>query len=66
MLDIKRGRFPGNVEDAFKLRDEYVQKVQEIYEQRKLEYTPQKVDLDLIDKIVFAELLRVHIINPFS
>jgi predicted nucleotidyltransferase len=58
MLDIKRGRFPGNVEDAFKLRDEYVQKVQEIYEQRKLEYQPQTVDFDVIDIIVFDELVK--------
>lgn len=52
MLDIKRGRYPSTTAEAFAMRDEYVHKLNSIYEQRKLTYTPQKVDYDLLDQIV--------------
>lgn len=58
MLDIKRGRFPTTKEEAFALRDKYVDKVKEIYEQRKLEYKPQLVDYDMLDKIFLENVCK--------
>ena len=52
MLDIKRGRFPVTKEQAFLLRDEYIAKLSEIYETKKIEYTPQPVNYELLDSIV--------------
>jgi predicted nucleotidyltransferase len=57
MLDIKRGRFPETKEQAFALRDEYVQKVADIYESKKLMYKVQKVDYNLLDEIYVEQLL---------
>lgn len=52
MMDIKRGKLPGSRDAAFKLRDSYLTKITEIYDIRKLAYSPQKVDYTTIDKIV--------------
>lgn len=52
MMDIKRGRFPSTKEEAFLLRDSYITKIAEIYDDRKLSYTPQKIDYEVLDKIV--------------
>lgn len=49
MLDIKRGRFPGSLEEAEKLKDEYVDKLNELYSIKKLEYKPQEIDYDILD-----------------
>ena len=54
MLDIKRHRFPLTKEEAFALRDSYVAKLSEIYEVKKLNYEPQPVDYEAIDKIVMT------------
>jgi len=56
MLNIKRGRFPSSVEEAIALRDRFVERLNEIYEKRKLKYQPQEVDYDLLDKIVAKEI----------
>ena len=58
MMAIKRGTLLTK-EEAFALRDEYVTKLAEIYEKRKLAYSPQKVGYDLIDKIVSNHLVQV-------
>lgn len=52
MLDIKRGRYPGSLELAEKLRDDYVNKLEKIYEDKKLNYKLQEVNYDLLDLIV--------------
>jgi len=58
MLDIKRGRYPETKEEAFKLRDDYVEKLNNIYNEKKLEYSPQKVDYNMLDEIVMKELCK--------
>lgn len=58
MLNIKRGRFPSTKEEAFLLRDEYVDKLNKIYEQRKLEYSSQPVDYNVLDSIVMQHLCK--------
>ena len=58
MLDIKRGRFPKTKEEAFLLRDEYVRKLNNLYESRKLSYTKQEIDYDLIDEIVIQSYMN--------
>lgn len=52
MLDIKRNRFPLTKEDAFLLRDEYVAKLNKIYDEKKALYIPTEVNYELIDSIV--------------
>ena len=52
MMDIKRHRFPSTKEEAFKLRDEYVQKLELIYEEKKSAYTPIPIDYEILDKIL--------------
>lgn len=52
MLDIKRHRFPLTKEDAFLLRDEYVEKLNKIYDEKKTLYIPTEVNYELIDSIV--------------
>ena len=52
MLDIKRGRIPTTLAEAMSLRDTYLAKLAQIYEDRKLSYQPQEVDYSTIDKIV--------------
>ena len=52
MMDIKRGRFPSTKEEAFALRDSYIDKIAEIYDDRKLAYKPQPIDYPRLDKIV--------------
>jgi hypothetical protein len=56
MMDIKRGRFPATVEAAEKLRDHYIHKLNDIYQERKLAYVPQLIDYKAIDKIVISYL----------
>lgn len=56
MLDIKRGRFPGSLEEAEKLKDEYVAKLNELYSVKKLKYKPQEIDYDILDEIVMENL----------
>ena len=58
MLDIKRGRFPKTKEEAFLLRDEYIRKLNNLYESRKLSYTKQEIDYDLIDEIVIQSYMN--------
>ena len=58
MLDIKRGRFPKTKEEAVLLRDEYVRKLNNLYESRKLSYTKQEIDYDLIDEIVIQSYMN--------
>lgn len=52
MLSIKRHKFPLTKEDAFLLRDEYVEKFNKIYEEKKTTYIPIPIDYELIDSIV--------------
>lgn len=52
MLDIKRGRQPQTLELAEALRDDYITKLNRIYEEKKLAYKPQEVDYDLLDSIL--------------
>lgn len=58
MLDIKRGRFPKTKEEAFLLRDEYIIKLNNMYESRKLSYVKQGIDYDLIDEIVIQSYMN--------
>lgn len=58
MMDIKRGRFPSSVEEADKLRDEYISALNAIYESRKLKYEPQPVDTELLDHIVMSYYVK--------
>lgn len=58
MLDIKRGRFPKTKEEAFLLRDEYIIKLNNLYESRKLSYVKQGIDYDLIDEIVIQSYMN--------
>jgi predicted nucleotidyltransferase len=51
MVDIKRGSFPESKEDAFALRDEYVSKIEKIYDAKNIEYKSQSIDWDLLDNI---------------
>jgi hypothetical protein len=51
MMDVKRGRYPKTKDEAFKMRDEYVQKINEIYECRKEKYTPIEVDKIFIEEL---------------
>ncbi len=60
MIDIKRGRFPDNKEDAFALRDKYVAKIAEIYEKRQIEYKPQAIDYPALDEIVMSHYLKTY------
>lgn len=52
MMAIKRHRFPATKEEAFKLRDEYVQKLELIYEEKKKAYTSIPIDYEVLDKIL--------------
>ena len=54
MMQVKRGHLPNP--DAVKLRDKYVGKLSEVYEDRKLKYKPQTVDYDAIDKLVLSSI----------
>lgn len=58
MMDIKRGRYPGNLLDAENLRDSYVTELEKFYEERKLAYIPQEVNYDLLDSIVMEYLKK--------
>jgi len=59
MLDIKRGRYPNTKEDAFKLRDSYIDKLDAIYSDRKLKYKVQNVDYSILDEIMMKELCKL-------
>lgn len=52
MMKIKRGLYPTTKEEAFELRDKYVQKLEEIYKVQKIKYKPQQIDYDKLDEIV--------------
>ena len=52
MLAIKRGSYPSTKEEAFEMRDDYVDKLSKIYEEKKIAYTTQKVDYNALDTIV--------------
>ena len=52
MLSIKRHKFPLTKEDSFLLRDEYVEKFNKIYEEKKTTYIPIPIDYEVIDSIV--------------
>ena len=60
MLDIKRHRFPLTKEGAFSLRDEYVEKLNKIYEEKKTTYISTPVDYELIDNIVLKYYLSTN------
>ena len=51
MMKIKRGTLLTK-EEAFNLRDEYVARLSDIYEERSLRYVSQTVDYDILDEIV--------------
>ena len=57
MMKIKRGTLLTK-DEAFKLRDEYVELLATIYENRKLNYSQQVVDYEVIDKIVLEYLCK--------
>jgi len=52
IMDIKRGRFPANVDEALALRDRYVMMLGVIYEKRKVDYKKQGIDYEALDEIV--------------
>lgn len=56
MIALKRGLL--NKEAALTLRDEYVAKLYQIYDQKKLQYKQQPVDYDILDRIVMAHYLE--------
>jgi len=58
MIDIKRGRYPDTLEEAEQLRDEYLMKLNGIYEDRKLLYEVQPIDYDTLDTIVLSYLTK--------
>jgi predicted nucleotidyltransferase len=58
MMDIKRGRKPGNKQDAEEIRDGHIHLLNEIYEEKKLAYVKQEVDYDMIDEIVIKFLCK--------
>ena len=60
MMDIKRGRFPGNKEAAFALRDEYLAKLTTIYEDKKLAYSPQEVNYEVLDSILIKHYVNAY------
>lgn len=57
MLKIKRGTLLTK-DQAFEMRDEYVSKLSEIYDSRKLKYSPQKVNYEVIDKIMHTHMCK--------
>lgn len=56
MMDIKRGRVPATVEEAQTIRDSFTTALNIIYEDRKLLYTPQSINYELLDSIVMGYL----------
>ena len=56
MMKVKRGILPGTLIEAWKMRDEYVSRLSSIYEEKKLQYTPQKVNYNELDEIVKQSL----------
>ena len=60
MLDIKRHIFPLTKEEAFLLRDEYVAKLNKIYEEKKILYKPEKIDYSILDNIVMQHYFAQH------
>ena len=58
MMDIKRGRLPGTLAAAEEVRDIYITKLRDIYDERKLAYKPQKVDYSILDSIVMEYLTK--------
>ena len=60
MMDIKRGRFPATKEAAFLLRDEYLVKLTNIYEQKKLAYSPQEINYEAIDSILIKHYVNTY------
>lgn len=55
MMSIKRSGMP--VDAANQIKDEYMQKIVALTEERRLTYTPQKIDYDALNKIVIDENL---------
>ena len=60
MLSIKRHKFPLTKEEAFSLRDEYVEKLNKIYEEKKTLYVPIPVDYEAIDTIVMQNYFKLY------
>lgn len=60
MLDIKRGRYPSTLSEAEDLKNQYIEKLNAIYEDRKLRYVEQPVDYHTIDDIVINYLVQTH------
>ena len=60
MMDIKRHRFPSTKEEAFKLRDEYVQKLELIYEEKKSAYTSIPIDYEALDSILIKHYVNAY------
>lgn len=56
LVGIKRGSL--NLEEAKELMNLYIDKTNEIYEERKLQYVPQEVDYNIIDEIVMSYLRK--------
>jgi len=57
MMQIKRGTLLTK-EEAFDLRDEYVQKLNKLYKEKKLQYKKQDVNYEILDKIVLRKLTK--------
>lgn len=55
LMELKRGWFPKDA--AIVIMDEYTKLLEGIYESRKLKYTPQEVNYDLLDSIVLKRLV---------
>lgn len=56
LIEIKRGKLP--LQEAEALRDEYLQRLERIYEEAKLKYQPQEVDYAILDEIVMQEYCK--------
>jgi hypothetical protein len=58
MLDIKRGRFPETLKEAEDMKTSYVDRLNKVYESRKLAYTKQNIDYNILDNIVLTYLCK--------
>jgi len=57
MMKIKRGTLLTK-EEAFEMRDDYVARLEDIYESRKLQYHKQDINYELLDTIVMQHLTK--------
>ena len=59
MLDIKRGGTL-TLEEASALKELYIDKLEVIYKERKLQYQKHSIDYELLDELVVSGLLQMH------